>query len=479
MLGTDYGGDLVAIETSAEDPVPVSKASQMVGDYIRRLGEIWVEGQIAQLRKRRSMAWITLRDADAEVSIPVFTNLSRLHSGSGEIAEGARVVVLVKPDYFRKQGQLQWRASEFRAVGIGALLARVEELKRSLANEGLFAAERKRPLPFLPRRIGLICGRGSAARHDVEQNSKRRWPGVRFEVREVAVQGVKSIMEVTAALADLEGHPEVEVIVIARGGGSTEDLLPFSGETLVRAVSECRTPVVSAIGHEEDSPILDLVADVRASTPTDAAKRIVPDVAVEATDLARITRRLRHSTAQRITNERQRLDHLLTRPVMTRPSAVITYQRERLSDQRNRARHAFSRLVRHESSRQEAVARHRQQLNPATIVVAERTRVAELAGRSSNAITNLLSAHRERLDVTQARIRALSPQATLDRGYAVVRLSGGQLLRSSDAVEIGDTVNARLANGSVQSVVTGREPGEPHSEVPRAQPSPKIPREDS
>ena len=460
----------MGIETSAEAPVPVNRASQMVGDYIRRLGEIWVEGQIAQLRKRKGTVWITLRDVDAEVSIPVFASLPRLKSGSGEIAEGDRVVVRAKPDYFRKQGQLQWRAAEFRAVGIGALLARVEELKRSLAAEGLFADERKRALPFLPRSIGLICGRGSAARHDVEENSRRRWPGVHFEVREVAVQGVKSIMEVTAALTDLAGHPAVDVIVIARGGGSTEDLLPFSSETLVRAVSQCPTPVVSAIGHEEDSPILDFVADLRASTPTDAAKRIVPDVALETTNLVRTTRQLRNNITQHINGERRVLDHLVARPVMARPSAVVAQQRERLDDLQYRARRAFARGVRHERTDQSVVARHRQRLNPKAIVAAERTLVAELRGQSSGAIRNLLATQHERLDVSRARIRALSPQATLDRGYAVVRLSDGSILRSADDVDVGEILDARWADGSVQSVVTSCATGDPEPESPQAQP---------
>lgn len=460
----------MAIQTSAETPVPVNKASQMVGDYIRRLGEIWVEGQVAQLRKRKSTAWITLRDVDAEVSIPVFASLSKLRSGSGEISEGDRVVVLAKPDYFRKQGQLQWRAAEFRAVGIGALLARVEELKRSLAAEGLFADERKRALPFLPRSIGLICGRGSAARHDVEENSARRWPGVRFEVREVAVQGVKSIMEVTAALAELASHPTVDVIVIARGGGSTEDLLPFSSETLVRAVSRCPKPVVSAIGHEEDSPILDFVADLRASTPTDAAKRIVPDVAVESGNLIQATRRLRQQLTQQIGSERQVLDHLVARPVMARPSAVVAQQRERLGDLQHRARRAFARAMRHERADQAVVASHRRRVNPTTIVSGERTLVTELAGQSTGAINNLVSTHREWLDISQSRIRALSPQATLDRGYAVIRINDGQLLRSADDVDVGDTLDARLADGSVQSVVTSRTTGESGPEPLPAQP---------
>lgn len=449
----------MALQTSPDEPVPVQEASRLVGAWIERLGEIWVEGQIAQMRKRRTVAWITLRDADAEVSIPVMANLSQLNAQSGTIAEGDRVVVRAKPSYFRKQGQLQWRAAEFRTVGIGDLLARIEELKRLLAAEGLFAAERKRPLPFLPRSVGLISGRGSAARKDVEENARRRWPNVQFHVREVPVQGPKSAIEVTAAIADLASVPDVEVIVIARGGGSMEDLLPFSNETLIRAVSQCATPVVSAIGHEEDTPLLDLVADLRASTPTDAAKRIVPDVQVEMRDLTKLTNRLERSLTQQLAHERSRLEHLTSRPVMTQPSAVIDQQRDRIEDHRSRGRRAFANALRQHRIELAATNQHRNHVSPALTITRERQQVAALADQVTQRLTGLIDRHRERLNASTARLRTMSPQSTLDRGYALVRLADGTLLRDARQAEVGQALDTRIASGSVQSVVIGIDTG--------------------
>ena len=205
----------------------------------------------------------------------------------GATRRGARPAAVLR----RRAGTLSLAADQIRQVGVGELLARLEHLRSVLAAEGLFAADRKRPLPFLPGVVGVVCGRASAAEKDVVENGRRRWPAVRFRVEEVAVQGPTAVTEVTAALQRLDADPEVDVIVVTRGGGSLEDLLPFSNEALVRAVAACRTPVVSAIGHEADTPLLDLVADVRASTPTDAAKRVVPDVAEELDRVAQLRRR--------------------------------------------------------------------------------------------------------------------------------------------------------------------------------------------
>jgi exodeoxyribonuclease VII large subunit len=267
----------MALETSAEAPVPVRTVLQAVGGWIGKLGRIWVEGQIAECKRRGSTVFITLRDPIAAVSAQVICTRQVFDAVSP--VEGARVVLFVKPDFNATRGSFALTALEIRAVGVGELLARLEKLRRELAAEGLFSAERKRSLPFLPGVIGLVCGRESAAERDVVQNAQRRWPAVRFRIEQSAVQGPYAAGEVTEALRKLDADPEVDVIVITRGGGSLEDLLPFSDETLLRAVAACRTPVVSAIGHEQDAPLLDYVADLRASTPTDAAKRIVPDVA--------------------------------------------------------------------------------------------------------------------------------------------------------------------------------------------------------
>jgi len=267
------------LETSPEAPVPVRSVLRMVGDWIGRLGRIWVEGQIAELTRRGGTAFLTLRGPVAAVSVRVVCARAVLDATDPPPAEGARVLVWARPDFSTSRGSFSLAAMEIRAVGIGELLARLERLRRALAAEGLFARERKRLLPFLPAAVGLICGRDSAAERDVLRNSARRWPAVRFRVQQCAVQGPYAVAEVTGALQRLDADPGVDVIVIARGGGSIEDLLPFSDESLIRAVAACRTPVVSAIGHEQDTPLLDLVADVRASTPTDAARRVVPDVA--------------------------------------------------------------------------------------------------------------------------------------------------------------------------------------------------------
>ncbi len=278
----------MALDTSADAPVPVRTVLQLVGGWIGRLGRVWVEGQIAELAVRGGAVFLTLRDPIAAVSVRVICSRQVFDAAEPAPADGARVVILARTDFNANRGSFALTALEIRAVGVGELLARLERLRRQLASEGLFSPERKRAIPFLPGVIGLICGRDSAAQRDVQQNAGRRWPAVRFRVEQTAVQGPYAAEEIIDALRRLDEDPEVDVIVIARGGGSLEDLLPFSDESLVRAVAACRTPVVSAIGHEQDTPLLDYVADLRASTPTDAAKRVVPDVAEQLALVAQL-----------------------------------------------------------------------------------------------------------------------------------------------------------------------------------------------
>jgi exodeoxyribonuclease VII large subunit len=242
----------MALETSAEAPVPVRTVLQAVSGWIGKLGRIWVEGQIAECKKRGNTVFLTLRDPIAAVSAQVICTRQVFEVVSP--VEGARVVMFVRPDFNATRGSFALTALEIRAVGVGELLARLEKLRVELTAEGLFSAERKRALPFLPGVIGLVCGRDSAAERDVVQNAQRRWPAVRFRIEQSAVQGPYAAGEVIEALRKLDADPEVEVIVIARGGGSLEDLLAFSDEALLRAVAACRTPVVSAIGHEQDTP---------------------------------------------------------------------------------------------------------------------------------------------------------------------------------------------------------------------------------
>lgn len=394
----------MALNTSAETPLPVGEVSRLIGGWIDRLGAIWVEGQITQLSRRpgAGVVFLTLRDPSYDISVSVTCYRQVFDAISDVVSEGARVVVHAKPEWYAPRGQLSLRATEIKPVGIGELLVRLEQLKKSLGAEGLFAAERKRPLPFLPQLIGLVCGRASAAERDVLENARRRWPAVRFEVRNTAVQGVNAVSQVVQAVKELDDLPEVDVIVVARGGGSVEDLLPFSDEQLVRAVADCRTPVVSAIGHEPDSPLLDLVADVRASTPTDAAKRVVPDVGEELDRVQALRDRALRTVQGLLDREERGLAHALARPVMERPHRMVD---ERESE------------------------------------------IDALADRSRRVLRHLLDRADSELSHTRARVVSLSPAATLERGYAVLQRPDGAVVRSSAEVAADQELRARVAEG--------------------------------
>ncbi|HWB37504.1 MAG TPA: exodeoxyribonuclease VII large subunit, partial [Rugosimonospora sp.] len=378
---------------------------------IARLGWVWVDGQVAQITRRpgTQVVFLTLRDPSADLSLTVTTNRDVLDLGAPNLAEGARVVLHARPDYFPARGTLSLRADEIRQVGIGELLARIERLKKLLGAEGLFDPRRKRRLPFLPSRIGLVTGRASAAERDVLENARTRWPAVRFRVIPVAVQGPMAVPQMIDAIELLDRDPEIDVIILARGGGSVEDLLPFSDEALCRAVFAARTPVVSAIGHETDTPLVDFVADVRASTPTDAAKRVVPDLAEEIRGLGIARARLDRAMGNLLERERQRLASLRSRPVLARPEIMID-----------------SRLA----------------------------EVTGLRSRSARALGHRLAQGSTDLAHTLARLRALSPAATMQRGYAIVQ-HGSTVLRDPAQVGPGDPLRVRLAAGELSATVSG------------------------
>jgi exodeoxyribonuclease VII large subunit len=390
---------MARLDNSPEEPLPVRVVAQEIGKWIARLGEIWVEGQIAQLTRRPGVPtqFLTLRDTDANISLTVTCPRGLLDDS---ITEGSRVILRARPDFWIERGTLSLRATQIKQVGLGELLAAVERLKRLLAAEGVFALDRKRRLPFLPATIGLITGRASAAERDVVENVRRRVPGARFAIENVAVQGPSAVVEIVAALERLDADPAVEVIVIARGGGGVEDLLPFSNETLIRAVSAARTPVVSAIGHETDSPLLDLVADLAASTPTDAAKRVVPDLAAEHELVGQLRARARQCIRRRVHGEAQLMAGL---PERLRATVTVRLGRER-------------------------------------------EQVAQLRDRSTRRTRALIAGGHVDLEHIRARVTSLSPQATLDRGYAVItRPDGGVVRAPADAV--GELL-VRVAEGS-------------------------------
>lgn len=408
----------LAAQTTRENPWPLALLNQKIKGYVDKMSALWVEGQVVEYKPRpgTKMAFFVLRDVDVDMSMTVSAFPGVVEAAGVGFEEGTRVVARVKPVFWERRGTLNLKADEIHLQGIGDLLARIEQLRRRLALEGLFADERKVPLPFLPRTIGLICGRNAKAKDDVIVNASARWPDACFEIREVAVQGEYAVREVTAAIAELDALEHVDVIVVARGGGSVEDLLPFSEEAMVRAAAACVTPLVSAIGHEGDAPLLDLVADYRASTPTDAARRIVPDRAQELQGIDYTLTQIRALTGRRIAMAREELNAWATRPVMSNPATAIDGHRMNIDMQVTKLRQLLS---------------------------------------------GVLSREGRDLAAAQATLRVISPQATLDRGYALLKLPSGEVIRSADQVKKGSLIEGILAQGRMVAQVVGSTPATP------------------
>ena len=401
-------------DTTRENPWPVRTLAQRMTEYIAKAPAAWVEGQIAQvtLRSGSQMSFLTLRDPSVPMSLQVVCSRTLLTAMNPPPSEGSRVVVHGRFEFYPARGTLSFKVDQVHPVGIGELLARLERLRRLLAAEGLTAAERKRPLPFLPNVVGLITGRASAAESDVLANARARWPAVRFRVENPAVQGVSAVTQMIESIARLAADPAVDVIVLARGGGSMEDLLPFSDEALCRAVANCRTPVVSAIGHEPDHPIVDDVADVRCSTPTDAGKRVVPDAIAERRHVEQLQSRARRALTGWVIAEEARLRRLTSATVLADPLSPIARRAADVAQLRDRARALIDFTL-------ERIDRD--------------------------------VAHR------RAQLSVLGPSATLARGYAVVQ-SHGVVLRSIADAPAGADLRIRVADGAVLAVSSGPEP---------------------
>ena len=390
--------------SSPEAPWPVRTVARKVAEWIGRLGEVWVEGQVAQLSRRGGAAtvFLTLRDPAADLSVPVTCARDVADRPGLDLVEGARVVVRARPDYYIARGSFSLRATEIRALGLGELLARIERTRQLLAAEGLFDAVRKKPLPFAPRVVGLVTGRESAAERDVLVTARRRWPAVRFTVHHCAVQGLTAASSVIEGLRRLDADPEVEVIVLARGGGSVEDLLPFSDEGLVRAVAACSTPVVSAVGHETDTTLVDHAADVRAATPTDAAHRVVPEIGEQRRLVEGLRARARSVVEARLEQQQRWLESVRSRPVLAAPDRLLHGRADEVLGLRTRARRT---------------------------------------------LTHRLDAADRDLEHARARVAALSPAATLERGYALVQRADGTLVRDPGEVADDERLAVRVAGG--------------------------------
>ncbi len=401
--------------TTPENPWPLSLLTHNIRLYVDRMSELWVEGQVVEYKDRgpTRLSFFTLRDVDEDVSMEVNAFGGVLRQVGEGFDEGARVVARVKPSFWEQNGRLSLRAAEIRLQGLGSLLAQIEKLRARLAAEGLFAAERKKPLPFIPRKIGLICGREAKAKDDVLVNAAARWPAARFEIREVAVQGVNAVTQVSAAIQELDAMGDVDVIVVARGGGSVEDLLPFSEEALVRAAAQARTPLVSAVGHEGDAPLLDFVADYRASTPTDAARRIVPDLGEERQSVSHVTAALDAAFQRRLSRETELLASVLSRPAFLSPLATIHVQKAWL----------------------------------------ERARL-----QMSAAIQRVLATQKNEVTRYSAALATLSPQATLERGYAILRTPSKEVVEDASSLKSGDLLEGMVAKGTFVASVVGSNP---------------------
>ncbi len=401
----------MAMESSPENPLALGRVVQAVKGWVERCGAVWVEAQVIQINRKAgsSTVYMTMRDTIANSSASVTCSVAVLDA-AGPISEGATVTAWIKPTVWSNTAKLSFECREIRASGEGRLLQQLEQRKRLLQAEGLFDPARKKRLPFLPRSIGLVTAANSAAERDVLTNIRLRWPAADITVRHALMQGPNCAAEVMQALAGLDAEPTVDVIIVARGGGSLEDLLPFSDEGLVRAVAACRTPVVSAIGHEPDVPIIDLAADLRASTPTDAAKRVVPDAQEEAQRVQQALGRIRSAMTSRVANEQRHLDQLVSRPVLRDPAGSFDIHYDRIEMLRQRLGSAIDRSIQQQAT----------------------------------SLTHDLS-----------RVRAMSPKATLERGYAIlVDGEGGSIASIADA-DLDDDLMAYLADGKLTLSVTG------------------------
>lgn len=390
--------------SSEQTPWSVANFTNTLKEWITRLGNVWVEGQISQISPKKDVFFGELRDLVADKGFSIHSRRPDVLAAVSELSAGDRVVALVHPDFWERSGKTSMDVLAIRKVGLGELLERIERLRQQLIKEGLTLADRKQPLPFLPNLVGLITGANSDAEKDVLQNAKARWPEVRFRVQHTPVQGDKAAPEIIKAIELLDSDPEVDVIVIARGGGSFQDLLVFSDEKVVRAVANCQTPIVSAIGHENDRPLTDEVADVRASTPTDAAKLIVPDVIEERKKIFQALERIGLRVVGFVQNQIELISGIRSRPILA---------------------------------------------NPFTLVDERALQISQLEQTLTTQMKNTLEKQQLLVTGLRGQVRALSPKLTLDRGYAVVRDLDGHVLTEPSQAKAGQKLRITLSGGDL------------------------------
>jgi exodeoxyribonuclease VII large subunit len=383
-------------------PLSVSVASRVARDKIAAWKSFWLEGEIAEWKPWQQIVFFTVKDETARIDCKI--DGSSVTASGEQFTAGNKIRLFGQFDFWPKNGEMKFVANTIRHEGLGDFLVAIEKLRATLKAEGAFDESRKVPLPKFPRCIGLITAKDSDAEKDVLVNARNRWADVQFRTIYTGVSGEGATSQIPGAIAQLDADPDVDVIIIARGGGAFLELVAFSDERIVRAAMACVTPLVSAIGHENDRPLLDEVADLRASTPTDAAKRVVPDVAADLAEIDQLRARGRQIVTTAITNQIDRIRQLASRPVMASPLAY---------------------LERHEND------------------------LANLAYRGSTFVNSLVHQTNDRLHGIVGKLRTLSPQKTLDRGYAIVRGVAGSVVTSTASVSTGDTLTLRVADGDI------------------------------
>lgn len=402
-----------ADETTPTSPWPISVVNTNIKKYITKLPSFWIEGEIVEYNHRpgTNIAFIVVRDLKEKVSIQAYAYSSVIDKTPAQLGSSVKIIARVTPDFWQSKGTITLRLEEIRVDGIGDVLMQIEMLRKKFVAQGLFDASRKKPLPFIPRKVGLICGRKAKAKYDILNNSRLRWH-INFEIREVAVQGPECLPSVLSALHELENTPEVDVIIIARGGGSVEDLLPFSEEAMVLAIAQCPIPVVSAIGHETDFPLIDFVADYRASTPTDAAMKISPSYIEEENLLANALHTVRKITSTRLDNEIKSFKQFIDRPILK---------------------------------------------NPLTIVETHKTQIEHLSLQLRSVTQTILQRHVQELSALSTKVTALSPIATLERGYSIATTERGKVVVRVEDLTQGENLQLHLSDGSATTTVISKE----------------------
>ena len=440
----------------ARDVYSVSRLNREVRAVLERgLGVVWVEGELSNLSQPPSGHWyFTLKDRDAQLRCVMYRNRNALLGFAPRA--GTQLLVRGRISVFEPRGEYQLLAEHLEEAGLGALQRQFERLKARLATEGLFAPERKRPLPRTPRRIGVITSTAGAALHDILKILARRFPAAAVLIYPTPVQGAAAVPSLVAALETASARAECEVLILARGGGSLEDLWAFNDERVARAIRACALPVVCGVGHEIDFTIADFVADARAPTPSAAAELVVPDRSAWLESIARTAQRLEVAMRRELRALAARLTGTQHRLGQQHPGARLGSQAQRLDELSLRLAAAVRAGLQRDRLRLAHARERLLQCSPAQLLREQGARYQSLELRLERTLTERLARARHRLELAQRSLDAVSPLATLARGYAIVTGAGGALLTAAAAVAAGEQIEARLAHGTLIARVTGR-----------------------